>query len=77
MAFKPIPTEKLSRLTARPNISNSLNLIKVIFFSFLNESIIISIPINNKTIKTIIFVDIGNIVINLFPNHIPNNGIIK
>ena len=55
IAFKPNPTEKLSKLTAKPKTNNSLTFIKEIFFSILNDSIIISIPIKTSTIKTIIF----------------------
>lgn len=61
ITFNPKPTEKLSKLTAKPKINNSLSFIKEMFFSILNDSMIISIPIKTSTIKTIVLVETGNI----------------
>ena len=56
---KPTPTESASKLTAKPN--NIIPLKSIIFShsSFLKVSIIISIPMNDKIMNTIISGFIG------------------
>ena len=77
IVLSPIPTEKLSILTARPNINNSLNFIIETLFSCLKVSKIICIPIKNKTMKTIVFGLIGRKFKIFVPTHIPSKGIKK
>jgi len=77
IALSPIPTEKLSRLTANPKINNSLKFISERPFSCLNDSIIISIPINISIINTTMLLAIGKYFIYRLPIKKPIVGIKK